>query len=276
MEDHILDLQLLQASIDPDSESDFRILVDKRFVKYLTIDAGLFELHEMAFGPTLFSLLPRFPTEEWNKGRISRDPLKGTVYFSSISRVQLPEILTAWHTTHIDHLDLQMGGKLRSNVYEASCSRFSSPVVAKFARFPWEVPQLEAETTAYHWIEGQRIGPKFLGHLTEEGRVIGIVMERIADCRHATSDDLALCRQALSKLHDLGIKHGDVNKHNFLVHAGRATLIDFENSSRTTSFKELEAEICSLEEQLLDMSGRGGRVIEQPKLKEKENRNTTT
>lgn len=110
MEDHIPDLQLLQASIDPDSESDFRILVDKRFVKYLTIDAGLFELHEMAFGPTLFSLLPRFPTEEWNKGRISRDPLKGTVYFSSISRVQLPGILTAWHTTHIDHLDLQMGG----------------------------------------------------------------------------------------------------------------------------------------------------------------------
>ncbi|KAF4948388.1 hypothetical protein FGADI_9700 [Fusarium gaditjirri] len=262
MKDHTSDLQLLQASIDPDNESDFRILVDKKFVKYLTIDAGLFELPEMAFGPTLFSLLPRFPTEEWNKGRISRDPLKGTAYFSSISRVQLPGILNVWHITHVDHLDLQMERKLRSNVFEAACSRFSSPVVVKFARFPWEVPQLEAETTAYQWIEGQRIGPNFLGHLTEEGRVIGIVMDRIEGCRHATSNDLALCHQALSKLHHLGIKHGDVNKHNLLIHAGRATLIDFENASRTTSSKELEAEICSLQEQLLDMSGRGGRVIE--------------
>jgi tRNA A-37 threonylcarbamoyl transferase component Bud32 len=124
------------------------------------------------------------------------------------------------------------------------------------------VPQLEAETTAYQWIEGQQIGPTFLGHLTEECRVIGIVMVRIADCRHATPDDFALCYQALSKLHRIGIKHGDINKHNFLIHAGGATLIDFDNASRTTSSKELETEMCSLQEQLSDMPGRGGRMIE--------------
>jgi predicted Ser/Thr protein kinase len=165
--------------------------------------------------------------------------------------------LDIWHTTHIDHLHLQKGQKLRSNVYEATCSRFSSPVVAEFARFPWEVPQLEAESTAYQWIEGQQIGPSFLGHLTEEGRVIGIVMARIVNCRHATPDDFALCHQALWKLHRIGIKHGDINKHNFLAHAGGATLINFDNASRTTSSKELEAEMCSLQEQLSDVSGKG-------------------
>ncbi|KIL88879.1 alpha-galactosidase a precursor [Fusarium avenaceum] len=262
MEDHVPELQLLQASIDADGESEFRILVDKRFIKYLTIDAGLFEIDEMAFGPTLFSLLPEFPDKDWNKGRISKDPVTGAVCFSAASRAHLPGVVSIWNTTHIDHLDLQMSQKLRSNVYEATSSRFNSPVIAKFARFPWEVPQLEAETTAYQWIQGQQIGPSFLGHLTEEGRVIGIVMARIANCRHATPDDFAVCHQALSKLHRIGIKHGDINKHNFLVHAGRATLIDFDNASRTTSSNELEAEMRSLQEQLSDMSGRGGRVIE--------------
>jgi hypothetical protein len=66
MEDHVPDLQLLQASINADNESGFRILVDKRFVKYLTIDAGIFELDEMTSGPTLFSLLPQFPAKDWN------------------------------------------------------------------------------------------------------------------------------------------------------------------------------------------------------------------
>lgn len=63
------------------------------------------------------------------------------------------------------------------------------------------MPQLEKETTAYEWIGDQQIGPDFLGYLVEEGRVIGFIMARIADCRHATSEDLNLCQLALSKLH---------------------------------------------------------------------------
>ena len=73
----------------------------------------------------------------------------------------------------------------------------------------------------YEWIDGHQIGPEFLGHLTEEGRVIGFLIERVFDCRHATPEDLSLCQHTLAKLHKLGIKHGDTNKHNFLIRMER-------------------------------------------------------
>ena len=66
------------------------------------------------------------------------------------------------------------------------------PIVVKFARFPFEIPYLDSETSAYQLIQNHQISPKFLGHLTEEGRVIGFVMELITNCRHATTEDLAL------------------------------------------------------------------------------------
>ncbi|KAF4964422.1 hypothetical protein FZEAL_10871 [Fusarium zealandicum] len=140
-----------------------------------------------------------------------------------------------------------MGQKLRSNVYEATCPYFSSPVVVKFARFSWEIPLLEAEITAYEWVEGSQIGPDFLGHLIEEGRVIGFVIARIDNFRHATLEDLPLCLRALAKLHQLGVRHGDTNKHNFLIHEGGVTLIDFDNSSRIARLDELELELGGLD-----------------------------
>ncbi|KAK3942998.1 alpha-galactosidase A precursor [Diplogelasinospora grovesii] len=213
-----------RQSVDPESdESEFRVLVDNKFVKYITIYGGLFMCDEMCASP---------PT-------------------------RLPGITSTWHPTQINHLELHMGRKLRSNT-----------VIAKFARFPWEVPQLERETAAYEWIEGHQIGPAFLGHLTEEGRVIGFIMTNIADgnCRHATPEDYPLCHLALSKLHQLGISHGDINKHNFLIHTGgkAVTLIDFDRASRTATPKELEDELNDLQHQLEDTSGRGGRIVELP------------
>ncbi|KAL7926376.1 alpha-galactosidase A precursor [Trichoderma austrokoningii] len=255
-------LQLLQASVDPDDESEFRLLVDNKQIKYITIDAGIFDQEDMCFEPSLVSLLPPFPPGDWNQGRISRNPRTGDPHFSAAMRINLPGITKIWHHIQIDHLELRMGQKLRSNVYEATCPRFSSPIIAKFARFPWEVPLLEAETAAYEWIEGHQIGPDFLGHLAEEGRVIGFVIARVAHCHHAAPEDLPLCRQALSKLHQIGIKHGDTNKHNFLIQEGKVTLIDFDNASRAASAEELETELHGLRDQLGDMSGKGGRVVE--------------
>ncbi|KPM46435.1 hypothetical protein AK830_g12 [Neonectria ditissima] len=255
-------LQLLQASVDQDDESDFRILVDGTVVKYITIAPGLFSQEDMCFAPSLFSLLPPLPPGDWITGRVSRHPVTGVAHFETVTNAKLPGIRNTWDASQIDYLELQMGRKLRSNVYEATCPRFSSPVIAKFARFSWEVPLLEAETTAYQWIEGSQIGPSFLGHLTEQGRVIGFVIARIENSRHATAADLSLCLGALSKLHKLGIRHGDTNKHNFLIHKGGVTLIDFDNASRTASPEELELELEDLQDKLLDSSGKGGRIVE--------------
>lgn len=62
---------------------------------------------------------------------------------------------------------------------------------------------MENETTAYQWVSGHNIGPQFLGHLTEDGRVIGFLMEHIPNARHAGPQDLEICREVLSRLHDL-------------------------------------------------------------------------
>lgn len=262
MAEHGRNILVLQASVDPEDESDFRVLVDGKFVKYITIDAGLYGCDEMCFGPSLVSLLPPLPPGDWNKGHISRNPTTRDIHFSAVSKAHLPGITRTWHPTQVDHPKLREERKLRSNVYEVTCPGFSSTIIAKFARSEWEIPQLEAETAAYGWIEGHQVGPDFLGHLTEEGRVIGFLIARVADCRHATPEDFPLCHLALSKLHKLGIKHGDINKHNFLIHDGKATLVDFDNASRPASQDELEAELHELQDQLRDTSGRGGKVVE--------------
>lgn len=262
MADHASNIQVLQASVDAESESEFRVLIDNKFVKYITIDGGLYDCDEMCFGPSLISLLPPLPSGNWNEARISRDPKTGGAHFAAVSKTSLPGIAKIWYPTQIDHLDLCMGRKIRSNLYEATCARFSSSIIAKFARFPWEVPWLERETTAYEWIEGHHIGPAFLGYVAEEGRIIGFIMARIVDFHHATPEDLPVCHSALSKLHRLGIKHGDINKHNFLVHDGKAILIDFDNASRGASGDDLDDELHDLQNQLRDTSGRGGRIVE--------------
>ena len=165
---------------------------------------------------------------------------------------------SVWHPTHLDHLELTFGTKLRSGVYEATSPRFPVTVVAKFARFAWEIDAIENESAAYQWIDGYRIGPSFLGHISEEGRIIGFIMEKIENARHAGPEDLTLCHKTLSKLHKLGIVHGDVNKHNFLVRDGHATLIDFECAQKCEDGSASKQELGCLVEELRDTSGRGG------------------
>ncbi|PQE28197.1 alpha-galactosidase A precursor protein [Rutstroemia sp. NJR-2017a WRK4] len=132
------------------------------------------------------------------------------------------------------YLSLSIGPRLRSNIYEASSPQFSKQIIAKFARFEWEIGYYAAETQVYSWIDGHGIGPEFLGYVTEEGRA----------------------------LHGLGIVHGDLNKHNFLISDGRAVLIDFETAKRSEDREAMEKEMKSLESQLLDISGIGGVVSE--------------
>lgn len=262
MPDAVPDFRLLEASVDEEAESEFRILVDGKFIKYLTIDPGLYDVDDMCFEPVFVTILPPLPSGDWNTAQISRNTLNGQPHFVGVVKAQLPAVTNLWHPLQMEFLELHMGEKLRSNVYEATCSRFDSTIVVKFARFAWEVPHLDNETAAYQWINNHQIGPKFLGHLSEDGRVIGFIMERITDCRHATPEDLSTCQLALSNLHRLGIKHGDINKHNILIHNGKATLIDFENSTRENDANALDGEFRASLDELHDTSGRGGRTVE--------------
>ena len=141
---------------------------------------------------------------------------------------------------------------------EATYSKIPGQFVIKFARFHYEIARIEREIAAYKWIDGHNLGPEFICHLTEHGRVIGFAISKIKEARHATPDDLDVCRQALRRLHALGVKHGDTNKHNFLIHPHGVTMIDLDFAEQNAMEAELNEELYGLEQQLADTSGKGG------------------
>ncbi|KAJ5731357.1 uncharacterized protein N7483_005865 [Penicillium malachiteum] len=193
-------IELLQAEVDcdGDDQSFFRLLIEDRYIKYLTIDTGIYSTDDMCFGPSLASLLPVLPPGDWNDGLVSKNK-EGQPYFASMKMTQFPGIPNIWHKNFIDYSELSIGEKLRTGIYEVEYKSQipNRTIVAKFARFPWEIQYLENETKAYQWISGLNIGPGFIGHLTENGRVIGFLMERIFNARHATcgAQDLEACKE---------------------------------------------------------------------------------
>ncbi|SMR56357.1 unnamed protein product [Zymoseptoria tritici ST99CH_3D1] len=258
------DFKMLQVEVDEGEEdSYFRFQCGKQ-VRYVTIAAGVYTADVMVFAPDLFTVLPAFPPGDWNYGYIGKDPKTGTPCFIETSRRQLPGVEDVWHPTDVDHLDVVYGERLRNGVYRVTTAMFAEIIVAKFAVFEHEIGYSNSECAAYQWIEGQNIGPKFLGNLVEDGRVIGFLMGDITDAKHADIDDLSLCQEALRRLHQLGILHGDTNKHNFLIKDERAVLIDFDNARKCDDQEEFAKELNGLTEQLNDTSGRGGMIIEEP------------
>ncbi|KAK2845243.1 hypothetical protein FQN49_005912 [Arthroderma sp. PD_2] len=253
--------ELLQAEVDEDTESYFRLRIDG-MIRYLTIDPGLYSSETMCFGPSLLSNLPDLPVGNWNGALVTKDPKSGAPYLAHASRVALPGVNDTWHGTSIDYLDIQIKERLNSGLYAIKSPTPGMDAVIKFARFEWEIGYLEDETTAYQWIEGHDIGPRFLGHLTEDGRVIGFIVERITGGRHAGPQDLELCQRALSRLHALGIRHGDINRFNFLIQGSKAVLIDFATARKCNDQVSLNEEMHSLRRYLETSSTRGGeRVI---------------
>ncbi|PYH74393.1 alpha-galactosidase A precursor [Aspergillus vadensis CBS 113365] len=251
-------IELLQAEVDENDQSFFRLLVNGQSIKYITVEPGIYSTEEMCFGPSLISILPDFPSGDWNEGLVSRDANDTQPCFTSIKWTQFPGVQDIWHGTQVDYLDLTVERKLRTGVYKVKCPQYDNVVVAKFARFPWEVQYIGNETTAYQWISGHGIGPGFLGHVTESGRVIGFLIEYIGGARHAGIRDVESCREVLGRLHDLGVCHGDTNAFNFLICGGKATLIDFDTARKCNDRVVLVQEMDGLAACLDDRSGRGG------------------
>ncbi|PYH35911.1 alpha-galactosidase A precursor [Aspergillus neoniger CBS 115656] len=252
-------IELLQAEVDETDQSFFRLLVNGQSIKYITIEPGIYSTEDMCFGPSLVSILPDFPSGDWNDGLVSKDAKDNQPRFTSIKLTQFPGVQNIWHETHINYLDLSVERKLRTGIYKVKCSQYDNVVVvAKFARFPWEIQYIGNETAAYQWISGHGIGPGFLGHVTESGRVIGFLIEYIRDARHAGIQDVESCREVLGRLHDLGVCHGDTNPFNFLICDGKATLIDFDTARKCDDRGVLVQEMDGLAACLDDRSGRGG------------------
>lgn len=226
-------------------------------MKYLTIQARIYNVDDMCFGPGLASILPELPGGDWNDGLVAKDT-NGQPCFARANRTSFPGVTNTWKNIFIDYSEIVLGEKLRTGVYAVECPLLKETVVAKFARFDWEIQYLENETTAYRWIDGPDIGPRFLAHLTEDGRVIGFLMERIANARHAGPQDLESCRQTLSRLHSLGVCHGDINRFNFLIQGSKCVLVDFDTACKCDRDQDRAHELDDLHRSLQDQSGRGG------------------
>ena len=114
-------------------------------------------------------------------------------------------------------------------------------------------------TTTTRW------APAFLGHLVENGRVMGMLIEKV-EGRSAGIEDYGACEEVVRRFHERGFVHGDFNRYNFLVNEGmgegevRVKLIDFENTEvydASVAKRELEW----LREQLREETGRGGPAL---------------
>ncbi|KAL8799108.1 MAG: hypothetical protein Q9182_006142 [Xanthomendoza sp. 2 TL-2023] len=246
-----LGLTVLDVADDPySSATSYRVLCKDGRVVYISIDDGLYENDDYSFTPKLLSLLPHFPPGEWNRGRITRTQERPNPHFIGTTCAKLSKITSTWHQRFVEFHELNIGEKLMPNVAEAFHLDLGE-VIAKYARFEWEIPPYQTETEVYHWLNYHNIGPQFLGHLTEGGRVIGFLLQKI-DGHYAQIQDLARCEDAVRKLHSLDILHGDLNRYNFLIGKDRVVLIDFETSFKSRDKASKTEELQGLSENFLD------------------------
>ncbi|KAF2758788.1 alpha-galactosidase A [Pseudovirgaria hyperparasitica] len=260
---------ILSMEVDDDDshESEYRLQIGNQ-IRYLTISPGTFDRATLSFP---LQSLPNLPyDEEWTVAHIWRDKSSGALQ-SSITNRTLAGISRPWHQTRINCLELQKTEQLTATAFEALSppsipptttpnSPAATTVIAKIARFEWELPRIEQETRAYQLLQGTGLAPRFLGHVHENGRIMGFLVEKLQG-RPAALADLGICEAALAKFHELGFVHGDVNRYNFLVsEEGEegVKLLDFEYFVEHASPESMRKEFENLRAELVNESGRGG------------------
>lgn len=132
------------------------------------------------------------------------------------------------------------------------------------------------ESNMYQLLHDMDVTPRFLGHVTEQGRVVGLLTEFVGDWTSLSSSQQSqqqirtdgedkenerqlgdvepktgppvkrreACLDALRRIHARGIAHGDAHGENCLLRPdGSAVLIDFELALETTSREEFERDL---------------------------------
>ena len=261
------DATVLSMYVDDQEDSDYRIQVDDR-VRYISIKPNVYDYSDvLCFPPMLIDNLPPLPPGDWTTMTVGRDE-RGSLT-RSISFNPLASVTTLWHQKRIDVLALRPVGRFNLRTYEVEWEG-SKTAVAKIARFEFEIPQVERETRVYRTLNSMRRtittwAPAFLGHLVENGRVMGILIEKVKG-RSAGIEDYGACKEVVKRFHECGFVHGDLNRYNFLVNEGmgeggvKVTLIDFENA-RVYDARDAKRELDGLREQLREETGRGGPAV---------------
>lgn len=254
------DIEVLNCEYGvPKLDGHYRLRIGK-VVKYLTIQSGVYTDEDTMCFPRLFvRSLPKLPDDPWTSLDMSLDE-NGKLHLKP-SNDPLPSA-EPWHSNLVDVLSLPKIKTVSSKIYETQYQ--GQPAIAKIARFPWEMRLLKTETMVYNdlTVLGEEensplIMPPFLGHLVENGRVMGMLLGKI-EGMYAGIKDLPVCRDVVRRLHEMEIIHGDVNRYNFVIseNGKRAFLLDFENAEQFNEERAKEEMGC-LEKELEEETGRG-------------------
>ena len=233
----------------PDCESLYRFRAGL-YVLYIILQPHctlIADPDDYGFPPAILKLLPSTIDPSYNLVHISSS---GECQFTT---VELKAVETVWHSTIVDVITLPIVRRMNPNVFKVKYA--GAYAIAKIAWFEFEIPYIEAETRSYRDLEGLSLGSKFLAHLSEKPRPMGMLIEYL-DGRRPTKDDFDACSRALRRLHCWGWAHRDINRDNFVVVGSEARLFDFEESGPATE-QERSAEMEKLYQKLIDESGRG-------------------
>ncbi|KAI0114040.1 alpha-galactosidase A [Nemania sp. FL0031] len=240
-------IEVLSQEID-DEIGMYRIRSGQH-VYYLTISTDVFDMDTMCRPYLLLPRLPSLPEMPSRKIELARNE-DGSLAVTPCHD-PLQEITFTWHEKRIDVLSLPQIKRLRRGVfetlYEGRPARHGAYCVLTESQQP---------------SDGPLIAPEFLGHLTENGRLMGFLMEKL-EGRFACLDDLPQCTALLKRLHglgELGLVHGDVNRYNFVVgDDGCVRLVDFEHAQDYDK-KLAQEELDSLSAELAEETGRGSTI----------------
>ncbi|KAF2168883.1 hypothetical protein M409DRAFT_52876 [Zasmidium cellare ATCC 36951] len=272
--------RILSMEVDPENEteSEYRIESEGN-VKYIIVEPGALHTDHLSLPLNHIPVLPYNDTS-WTVANISRDSQSRELK-AQLSGRKLAGVENVWHNNSFDVLTLQRTKQLSTATFEtllpgplrtldttaSSSLRVQVEAIAKIAHFEWEIPRIERETRIYQILNQRKaedLAPRFLGHIHENGRTMGFLLEKMQGRTCASIEDLRDCEAILRKFHELGLIHGDVNRFNFLV-GGKDSgvrLIDFEESKEVVYDDDREqrqlAELHSLRAELMEDSGRGG------------------
>jgi len=70
----------------------FRISIDHKSIRYLTVDHGLYEVDDMYFATSLIPILPSPPSGDWNEGHIKMNVKNDQPHCAKVTKTQLPQI----------------------------------------------------------------------------------------------------------------------------------------------------------------------------------------
>ncbi len=225
-----------------------RVLVgnsEKWTIKYVFLDSDVIRGGHFT-GPEPFSIdLPHLPSGDWNEASIRLDQHTCAPSINNTTKSMHLGMADDWHPRKIEYVELVKVRTLQPDRLQVvSHPDFDAPVLAKIASFPWDIPPLEREAMMYRLLYSSGIVPEFLGHVTEDGRIIGFMTEFIHETPSIRIKNLRSCQDALRRLHQRGIAHGDAHGDNCLIrNDGSAVLIDFELSIVTSSEAEFNRDL---------------------------------